>query len=183
MKRVHYLLAVALMLTGCASPEKHPWQIGGDDRHITIPTANWPVLSTNTYHRIPSAEVGRATELLKDKSFLELEGESLRSFWRASYGEIPAGKRVYLVRGVTYGSPPTFSVLRFNPEGGELIVYNATYNGENLLFVYALRKPSPAPMVVALSHELKKVYPTAVLAGDGIFRGRDFKDLDMRNDP
>lgn len=58
-------------------------------------------------------------------------------------------------------------------------MFHATYNGENLLGTYFLREPIAFPVLVYLPDPPMAIYPTAVLGGDWIFRGRDFKNLDM----
>ena len=168
-----------IQLAGCSSePKIHKWQLLGNDRSVVLSTSEWPVLETEFYHRVNDEMLEKAITLLSEESYYMLSKEEENNFWKG----LPVDDNYvpYLVRGVAYGGVPAYTILRFDEQYGELVVYHATYNGENILFTSMVDEPVECPLIVYLPKPLNKVYPTANLGGDIIFRRGDLEKIDTR---
>jgi hypothetical protein len=75
----------------------------------------------------------------------------------------------YLVRGLTFASHPTYTLVRFDAMTGRLLIKQATYNGE-MLWPYPSTEQSNA-LVVWLPRAPEHIYPWPVMGGDGIWSG------------
>ena len=173
------LIALYLPLIGC-SPSTHMWQARGTDLTIVKDTSKVPVLKKDVYCHVTAQYLETTTRILKECEFQSITNEQA-ILWCGNFQ--PPGDatlKPYLVRGVVYGYP-SYTIVRFDQNTGELISHHATWDGENVLGTWALRTPYPWPLVIYLPFPPKAVFPTAVLGGDWIFRGRDFKTLDMRS--
>jgi hypothetical protein len=167
--------AALVFLVGClAPPKRHAWQISEDAPQLQG-AESWQQLSTNDYVRVPDSKREYAVALLQDHSFVQLDASQLSVF--APDLSIPTGQP-HLVRGLSFSSHPDFTVVRFDAETGRLLVQQFTYNGEMVMpFRWAA---DPNALVVFLPRAPERVYPDAVLGGDGIFRGRNSSTLDTR---
>ncbi len=173
------LIALYLPLIGC-SPSTHEWQARGTDLTIIKDTSKVPVLQKDVYCHVAAQYLETTTQILKEHAFQSITNEQAM-LWCDNFQ--PPGDAIlkpYLVRGVVYGYP-SYTIIRFDRNTGELITHHATWNGENIFGTWALGTPYPWPLVIYLPFPPKAVFPTAVLGGDWIFYGRDFKTLDRRS--
>jgi len=179
MKKYYISLFILALLIGCKTPE-HYWQVPGTDRVIEVDTSQWETLALSQYCHIDREYWEDTVEELKEKSFIPASQEQVEK-WCDKF-QAPQEKllKPYLVRGIIYGGFIDYTIVKYDINTGRLLVFHATWNGENALFSYMLRHPVPYPLIVYLSNPPKEVYPTAQLGGDLIFRGRDFDTLDMR---
>src|SRR5262249_11318386 len=155
--------------------KRHAWQIPREDFSQVRESATWPQLSTNDYVRVPDPKRADAVALLQEHPFVQLDSSQLSVFapsLSASTGQ------PHLVRGVSFSSHPVFTIVRFDGDSGRLLVQQFTWDGEMLMPFRWIAEPSP--VVVLLPRVPQHIYPDAVLGGDWIFRGRDWKILDRR---
>lgn len=162
-----------MLFIGC-SPSTHEWQARGNDLIIVKDTSKIPILSKDTYRHVITQYLETTTQMLKEREFQSITNEQAM-LWGA-YVQPPedATLKPYLVRGVVYDGI-TYTVVRFDRNTGELMIHHATSDGENILGVWGAGSPQPHPLVIYLPVPPKAVYPTAVLGGDRIFRGRDYQ--------
>jgi hypothetical protein len=183
-KLINYLIIINLivsylLLSGC-SPSIHEWQAKGDDLTVIKDASKIPVLQKDVYCHVTAQYLETTTQLLKEREFQSITNKQAM-LWCGNFQ--PPGDatlKPYLVRGVVYRYP-SYTIVRFDQNTGELINHHATWNGENILGTWALSTPYPWPLVIYLPSPPKTVFPTAVLGGDWIFYGRDFKTLDTRS--
>ncbi len=166
------LLAVGCLfaLVGCAGPVPHSWQSRVTDLGVVPATSSWPLVPQEDYRAVSKVQLDLAVEMLAEATFVQLTPERARGLagevdWSPGDGLTP-----YLVRGVAHGSAPAYTVVRFDAELGRLVVHHATWNGENPVIGYLERRSEPCPLVVWLPVPLTKVYATAGIGGDGVFR-------------
>ena len=116
--------------------------------------------------------------MLKDEPFVLIDPGRAATFAPGFSPPPNPDLRAYLVRGVCYTSRPSYTILRFDEPTARLLVQQAQWNGEMLMPFRWVMEPNA--LVVCLPRPPSAVYPDAVLGGDLIFRGKDFKTLDMR---
>jgi hypothetical protein len=168
--------AALLLLAGCFAPPKpHAWQITREDFPQVRDSESWSQLSTNDYVRVPDAQQTNAVALLQERSFVQLGALQLSVF--APSLSAHTGQ-AHLVRGVSFSSHPAYTIARFDADSGRLLVQQYTWDGEMLMPFRWVSEPNA--LVVFLPRSLERIYPDAILGGDWIFRGRDWKTLDRR---
>ena len=168
--------AALLFLAGClAPPKRHAWQISREDSPQVRGSGAWPQLSTNDYVRVPDSKRADAVTLLQNHAFVLLDVSQLSVF--APTFSARSGQP-YLVRGVSFSSHPAYSIVRFDPATGHLLIQQFTYDGEVLMPFRWVAEPNA--LVVFLPRAPEHIYPDAVLGGDWIFRGRKWNTLDIR---
>jgi len=167
---------VLFFLTGClAPPKRHAWQITREDAAQLQCTDSWPQLSTNDYIRVPDFKRQDAVALLQEHSFVQLDTPQLSTFAPSLAG---GTGQAYLVRGAAYSSHPAFTIVRWDVTTGRLLVLQFTYDGEMMMPFRWVAEPNA--LVVFLPRPPEHIYPEAVLGGDWIYRGRDWKTMDTR---
>ena len=174
-----YLIASYLPHSGC-SPSMHEWQAQGNDLNITKNTSKIPILKKDFYCHVAIQYRDTTVEILKEREFIPITNEQVLLWCGDFQPPEDSSFKPYLVRGVIYGYP-SYTIVRFDQDTGELINHHATWDGENMFGTWAVSTPYPWPLVIYLPLPPKTVFPTAVLGGDWIFRGRDFKALDTRS--
>lgn len=168
--------AAVLLLAGCfAPPKRHAWQITREDAAQVQGADSWPQLSTNDYIRVPDPKRQDAVTLLQEHSFVKLDPLQLSTF---APSLADSTSQAFLVRGVAFSLHPAYTIVRWNAVTRYLLVQQFTYNGEMLMPFRWVAEPNA--LVVLLPHTPEYIYPDAVLGGDLIFRGRDWKTLDRR---
>lgn len=163
-----------VLLSGCfASPKPHAWQVSREN--LPQNAGAWNPLPAKDYQRVIDSKHQEAVALLQDHAFLQLDGSQVSAL--APELTFSTGK-AYLVRGTSFSSLPAFTIVRFDTNTGRLLVQQFTYNGEMLMPFRWVAEPNA--LVVSLPQPPTHVYPDAVLGGDLIFRGKDWKTLDRR---
>ena len=123
--------AVLLLLAGClAPPKRHAWQITREDLPQVRDSDAWPQLSTNDYVRVPDSKRQDAVALLQERSFVPLDASQLSIF--APSLSVRTGQ-AHLVRGASFSSHPSFTIVRFDADTGRLLVQQFTYDGEMMM--------------------------------------------------
>jgi len=170
------LLALA---GGCLAPPKpHAWEVSHKESQLLQEADQWPQLSTNRYVRVTDQLQDEAVGLLQDSPFVQLDEGQFRRFAPALHPPSRSEFQPFLVRGASYASRPVYTLLRFDATGGRLLIKQATYNGEMLMPFRWVAEPNA--LVVLLPEAPSQVYPYALLAGDGIFRGSRMDTVDTR---
>jgi hypothetical protein len=116
--------------------------------------------------------IPQAVNTLGDRSWLLLSSDQVREFAEVSPCPGSSDLVPFLVRGVAHGGVQTYTIIRHDPSTRWLVVSHATYNGENFLFSWGLRRVLPLPVIVFLAEPPAEVLPTAELGGDWLFYGR-----------
>lgn len=168
--------AALMLLAGClAPPKRHAWQAPDDELPEFRDSASWPQLSTNDYVRVSDSKIAEAVALLQDHPCVQLESSQLSSFAPdlSNHAGLPL-----LVRGVSFSTKPAYTILRFDAATECLLIQQFTYDSETMMPFRWVSGPNA--FVVFLPRAPEHVYPDAVLGGDSIFRGRDWKTLDTR---
>lgn len=168
-----------LLVAGCfAPPKRHAWQIARADFPALQGAETWPRLPTNQYARVPDAACSNAVALLQETPFVHLDLLQLASFAPAL--RPPSGQELepYMVRGVSFTSRPSYTVVRFDATGARLLVQQMSYDGEMLMPFRWVAEPNA--LVVFLPRVPEHIYTDAVLGGDWIFRGKKWSELDTR---
>jgi hypothetical protein len=168
-----------LLVAGCfAPPKRHAWQISRTDFPALQGAETWPQLSTDQYARVPDATCSNAVALLQDTAFIHLDSLQLASFAPTLHPQSGQELQPYMVRGVSFTSRPSYTVVRFDATAARLLVQQVSYDGEMLMpFRW---EAGPNALVVFLPRVPEHIYPDAVLGGDWIFRGKKWSDLDTR---
>ena len=168
-----------LLIAGCfAPPKRHAWQVSPADFSKLKGAETWPQLSTNQYARVSDSTCSNAITLLRDTSFIQLDPVQTASFTPTLRLDSGQHLQPYLIRGVSYMSPPSYTVVRFDAAGAQLLVQQVTYDGEMLMPFRWVAEPNA--FVVLLPRAPDHIYPDAVLGGDWIFRGKKWSELDTR---
>lgn len=168
--------AALLLLAGCFAPPKHhSWQSPQAELPRIRNSDAWRQLATHDYVRVPDSKRQEAVALLQEQSFCPLNAPQLSAL---APEMILRTDQAYLVRGTSFSSRPAFTILQFNADTGQLVVRQFTYDGEILMPFRWVSEPNA--LVVFLPRPPEHIYPDAVLGGDGIFRGLDWKTLDSR---
>jgi len=171
-------LILMFAVGGLAPPKNCGWQLPAERSSILTEASHWPTLSTNHYVRVGEANRSEAVSMLKDEPFVLIDPGQAATFAPGFSPPPNPDLRTYLVRGVCYTSRPSYTILRFDEPTARLLVQQAQWNGEMLMPFRWVMEPNA--FVVCLPRPPSAVYPDAVLGGDLIFRGKDFKTLDMR---
>jgi hypothetical protein len=135
-------------------------------------------MSTNDYVRIIDSRRADAVALLQEHAFVQLEASQFAEFAPALQVPSERGAQPYLVRGVSFSSPPLYTIVRHDLATGRLLVQQFTYDGEMLMPFRWVAEPNA--LVVILPRPPEHVYSDAVLGGDWIARGRQWNTLDNR---
>jgi hypothetical protein len=122
---------------------------------------------------VPDSQRADAVALLEEHPFVQLDSSQVSIF---APGFAARTGQPRLVRGVSFSSHPVFTIVRF--DAGRLLVQQFTWDGEMLMPFRWVAEPNA--LVVFLPREPEHIFPDAVLGGDWIFRGRDWKTLDRR---
>lgn len=167
------LLVVALpWSTGC-SPIPHAWQ--HQPGNAAVPITEWPTLARGHHCRVDTRSRDDATARLEQLDFVALRPKDVAAYCTAFEPPADQGVVPYLVRGVAHPWP-AYSVVRFDQATGRCSVYQATYDGENMLGVWLSREAQPSPVIVYLPTEPVEVYPIAEMGGDWILDTKGSRD-------
>jgi hypothetical protein len=160
------LFVLALVGVSACSPIPHAWQ-HRPGKDVAVPIAEWTSLPRAYHCRVDARSREKATARLEERAFIAVTPEDVSAY--CADFEPPADRVVspYLVRGVAHPWP-AYSVVRFDASTGRCVVYQATWDGENLLDVWASREVRPSPVVVFLPREPVEVLPVAEMGGDWI---------------
>lgn len=158
------LLVFSGLIAGCVAP--HAWQTSRDMSAVLTEAKHWPPLTTNLYARVQPSRMPEAILILQNSAWKSIGKEQVAAFTPTLSQPAEEEQQPYLVRGVTYGSRPIWTALRFDPPTGRLVVEQASYNGE--MFTPGYTRSEPNALVVFLPKPPTAVYPNAVLGGDGI---------------
>ena len=185
MSRVKHKILISvgliplLLVAGCfAPPKRHAWQVPPADFPKLQGAETWPQLSTNQYARVPDSTCSNAITLLQDTSFIRLDFMQTASFAPTLHLDSRQNFQPYLIRGVSFTSHPSYTVVRFDTTGARLLIQQVSYDGEMLMPFRWVAEPNA--FVVLLPQAPDHIYPDAVLGGDWIFRGKKWSDLDRR---
>lgn len=172
-----FFVVLVLPAVACSRTKLHSWQTRGDANVIEVSTAQWEILSIKNYQRVAPGELPRATQLLESHEFIAIDDDTARGLCPRFTIEAGTGT-LYLVRGVAY-IPPTYAIIKYSHETGQLVIHQATYDGE-IIPSFMMGSPQPWPFIVALPLPPTKVYATTLLGGDWIFSRVKVNQLDMR---
>ena len=173
-----YVFPVVLMLTiaGCrrVSPNLHHWQTRGNAFSFQVDTRAWSPIPSEHLGRVAVEYIPEAAKELAHAESLEISVlDAERMCPTAGFADTD-GLIPFLARGVSYNSS-TFSIVKYSKQYNWVYVYQATYNGE--MYIPGVRyAPVATPIVIFLERKPARVVPSAVVGGDFVFRGVDFKD-------
>jgi len=179
----YYILPLSLILfVGCKTPE-HSWQVPGTDRLSSVDTSQWITLPFSLYCHVKREYREETVIKLKEKSCVPISEDQV-NLWCGNF-ERPKERHLkpFLVRGVIYGGNPTFTIVKYDNDTGQLVVFHATRNALNMLVSNRLKTPVPHPVVVYLPDPPREIYPTAQFGGNKIYWGRYYDTLDKREIP
>lgn len=170
-------IAAPLFLVGCLAPKGHEWQVSRAELEQIRDATSWLQLPTNSYVRVPGSARADAVSLLLDRSSVQLDASQIPVFAPDFQSPPQPELKPYLVRGASFSERPSYTIVRFNAVTGQLLVEQATYDGE-MFIPFERWIVQPTPLVVFLPRTPEHVYSHPVLGGDIIFRGK--QNLDMR---
>ncbi|MBI4601698.1 MAG: hypothetical protein HY721_07040 [Planctomycetes bacterium] len=165
-------LLLALSWAGCSGRvRQHPWLTRGDAWAVDLDVAAWPLVEPDRFAWVARERREEAARLLETDEATELSAGEAARFAPDLAAPADLSLRPFLLRGVAYGGLPVYALLRTDEATRQALVYQATYNGENLLGVWALSDLQPCPVVACLPWPPSRVLATAELGGDQILRG------------
>lgn len=159
-------LALGMLLVACAASVPHPWASPGTDTRLILATDSWQVLDAGAVAAVDDAKVRAAVSLLREREWVLLDAEQRVELSAPTACRPPDGTSPYLVRGVAHGGIADFTVVRIDTALGWVVVYQGTYDGENLLFLAALREQLALPIIVHLAAPPTRVFAIGELGGD-----------------
>jgi len=167
MKCTQILFLVCVFLSGCQSFEYHPWQ-ENKSRFTPTDITNRDYVTPDNLFRPTKNQSAAAIELLQDCSQVKLSPDE---FKKLTGTELAASKTnaPYLIRGVTWGVPHSYSLVYFSRATDVLYIEQYTYNGE--LYIPGKYESVAHPVIAILSKEPNDIVPNAIWGGDWIMRG------------
>jgi hypothetical protein len=156
-------------MAGCFAPSKgNPWALSRDEAKEISAFAKVAPLSTNDYVRVPDSQMDMAVAMLQDAPFVPLDAAQVSTFAPTLTLDAHRDFQFYLVRGLTYSKHPMATLVKFDSGSGNLLIKQAAYNGE-MLWPYPPTEERNA-LAVLLPQAPVRVYPWAVMAGDGVWQ-------------
>ena len=159
---------------GCSTQMiPHAWQVDGNQNVVAVRTDGWRKLPRGSLCPVDPGARPSVVERLNGHPAIELTVEEVRDLC----DEAPVGQhgdRPYLVRGVAEASAPWCSLARYDDSMRQLLVYQAWYNGENMLTVGG--RVGPSPIIVYLPTPPLAVYPVGEEMGDWLGATECFRD-------
>lgn len=152
---------IALAVSGCVRYTPHPWSqtFEFDDGDVEF-VAPAKLTGVRCERQVD------AIDMLERDTFLRLTTEEYAALSRDPI-ELADDEIPYLVRGVTWFSPPDFSIVAVDREMKTLYVTRYTYNFE-MLWPGLHWKMEPRPMIAVLKQEIGGAKPRAMVGGDVI---------------
>lgn len=110
--KIRFLAATLLfsgLMASCVAP--HAWQTPRDMSTVLTEANRWPQVTTNWYARVEPTRMPEALSMLQDDAWRSLRKEEVTAFTPTLAQPSQDNLRPYLVRGVTYISPPAWTAL------------------------------------------------------------------------
>ena len=171
---IRLLLGLPLLWASACSPIPHAWQ-HQRAKDAAVQMEQWPSLARNYHCRVDARSRQVTTARLEQRDFIGLAPEDVVTYCTGFTPPAGEGVAPYLIRGVAHPWP-AYSVVRFEGTAGRCAVYQATWDGENMLGVWASRKVQPSPVIVYLPREPGAVYPVAEMGGDWILETKGYTE-------
>lgn len=153
------IFCTVLAASGCISYQPHGWT------RSQTRAPGIQQLSPEKLSAVRTEEVREAIRLLEHVDSVLLDDASVKRFARHRIRK-SLGEGVFLVRGVSWSTPPLFREVYFDKATRTIYVDSYTYNGE--IFIPGRRLSAPSPIIVCLEVAASTVVPTATIGGDRI---------------
>lgn len=164
-RRPVILAVIVLLVTGCAQYSPHPWTTSA---RFDLDKVQF--VAPENLSRVKANRENRAVLQLADTSFVRLSAIMFADF-SDNTRALEDGEIAYLVRGVTWFRPPSFSVVALDAARGELYVVQYAGTGE-LMIPFGKHESVAYPIIGIMDREIVNVHSGAVTGGDSIWRWR-----------